>query len=100
MAHCAVRAGHAFDARMRARLARRVVAEPQVRIEAGRTLFHTRARRLEHGRRPTGQTVLFGEVAASLARGVARLALRTSPELACYRITKKNNNENHIKYSL
>lgn len=83
VARRAVGAGHALDARMRARLARRVVAEPQVRIEAGRALFHASARRLEHGRRSAGQAVLFGEVAASLARRVTRLALRTGPKLAC-----------------
>jgi len=63
--HCAVGARHTFDARMRARLARSIVAESQVRVKPGRTLFHARARRLEHGRRTTRQTVFVGEVAAS-----------------------------------
>lgn len=81
MAHCAVGAGHAFDARMRTGLARRVVAEPQVWIESGRALFHARARRLEHGRRPTRQAVLVGKVAARFARVVTRFTLRAGPEL-------------------
>lgn len=82
MAHGAVGAGYALDARVRTWLARRVVAEPEVRVETGGTLFHARARRLEHGWRTAGQAVLIGEVAARLARHVARLALRAGPELA------------------
>jgi len=82
--HCTVGARHAFDARMRTRLASSVVAESQVRVESGWTLFHARTRRLEHGRRTTGQTVFVGEIAAGFTGPVTRLALCSSPELACF----------------
>lgn len=81
MTQRAIGARHALDARVRARLARRVVAETQVRIEPGRTLLHARARRLDHGGRSTRQTVLIRPIAARLAGIVTRLALRTGPEL-------------------
>lgn len=84
MAHGAVGPGHAFDARVRARLTCGVVAQPRVWIKAGRTLFHARTGGLEHGRRTAGQTVEFGEVTACFARVVARFALRAGPELACF----------------
>jgi len=82
--HCAVGARHAFDARMRTRLARSVVAETQIGVEPGRTLFHARSRGLEHGRRTTGQAVFAGKVAAGFTGPVTLFALRSGPKLACF----------------
>lgn len=94
VAHRTVGTRHAFDARMRARLARRVVAESQVRVEAGRTLFDARARGLEHGRRTAGQTVFVGVIAASFTGPVTRLALCSGPELASYGDSQTETNNN------